>query len=96
MTDQKLNKAALEYAPIEYVKGIDIGTSSRYGFLAGVQWQAEQMKELQASLKSAVDALSDLYKIANGLHWNKDALLERQILESLSQLKAKHPEMFKG
>ncbi len=126
MTDQKLKEAAENHAlnaeltieelailsPLDFsgkIRGLE-----KKAFIAGVQWQAEQMsdevsklqsqvKELQASLKSAVEELQKINKMVGACPFsNQDKWGD--ILESVwkisknipSQLKSKHPDMFKG
>jgi hypothetical protein len=71
-------------------------------FVAGTQWQAEQMKELQASLKSAVDALESakaaiaVFGVTAYGQYNPRCSSLLTVKQALKDLKAKHPDMFKG
>lgn len=68
----------------------------------GVDVLSSQVKDLTASLKSAVDALSIIRSnewiegecIISGKFYRKT--VEQISDETLTQLKAKHPDMFKG
>lgn len=50
MTPKTKEELAEEYSPVTWVQGIDIGTSARYGFLAGFQARNEEVKQLKELL----------------------------------------------
>ena len=68
MTNQQKKRAeelASEYAPVTWVKGIDISTSSRFGFVAGYLAAVEEyeglLEECEMHLKNITSFVGGCY-----------------------------------